>query len=358
MSANLNAPALVGGQANPETTVNDAIGALDAAFTELLVVDLTNSVTLTAAQYRSAFKFSITPTGASKTLTLPAVKRMVYISNDGTLSIAVVKGATSITLAAASGGFFYTDGTTNGLIQLSASGSSTSPGTTVPYDLATFVSGLPAAGATVFRYNVLRAFTWPVSLTGSVFNAGTAATASATFTIKQNGTSIGTLVFAASGTVPTVTFASAVTFAVNDVITIVAPASQDATLADVAFDFLGSRTPGTELTPFDLNVFNSGVTANSQTMLRFNVVRQFVWKASLTGSVCNAGVAATGSTTFTIKQNGTSIGTIVFSASGTTGAITFSADVFFAVNDVITITGPATADATLADIAFNLFGSR
>lgn len=73
----------------------------------------------------------------------------------------------------------------------------------------------------------------------------------------------------------------------------------------------------------------------------------------------NAGVAATGSTTFTIADNGTTIGTIVFSASGTTGAVTITGTPYaLAAGHVLTVTGPASADATLANFGFTLGGTR
>jgi hypothetical protein len=239
MSTNLSLPALSGGQANPETTVNDANGAIDAAITETLVVDLTVDETLSSADYCSAIRFSITPTGSAKTLTLPAVKRLVYISNDGTIDCTIAKGSTTISLAHGDGGFFYTDGTTNGLLQLSA-GAGGGGGST-DFDVVTFVPGVLVNSQLCMRILVGRAFTWPSGLTGSVFSSGVAATASTTLTIKQNGTSIGTLVWAASGTTPTVTFSSSVTFAIDDVITIEAPSSADATLADVSLTFLGTK---------------------------------------------------------------------------------------------------------------------
>jgi hypothetical protein len=236
MSTNLNAPALTGGQANPETTVNDAVGAMDAAITELLVVDLTNSVALTAPQYRGAIRFSVTPAGVGKTLTLQAIKRLVFVTNDSANSITVANGTTNFALAAGGACMVYTDGTANGLVFWLVT-STTAP---VPYDLGLFVPGAPTASQVVLRFNVVRAFTLPVSLTGSVATAGAASAATATFTIKQNGTSIGTIVFSTSATA-TFTFAGAVTFAVNDVITVVAPASADATLSDIAINFKGTR---------------------------------------------------------------------------------------------------------------------
>lgn len=234
MSANLNVPQLSGGQANPETTTNDATGALDAAITEITTVDCTNDVTLSAAAYRGAFKFILDPVGSGKELTLPAVKRMVYIKNDGANAIDVTKGSTTLSLVAGASGFYYTDGSTDGLEQVNLSG-------TQPHDIHVYQPGSPADGAIVCRFQATRAFTLPASLTGSYFTAVTAADASTTFTIKKNGSSIGTVDWSAAGTTGTPTFASDVAFAAGDILLIEAPAPADATLADISFDFLGNR---------------------------------------------------------------------------------------------------------------------
>lgn len=237
MSNNLNLPALVGGQANPETTANDAFGALDAAFTEQVTVDLTLDVTMTATVYRSALRFSITPSGTAKTLTLPAIKRMAIVSNDSTHSLTLAVGSTSVAMAVNDVLLIYTDGTTNGLSAWPLAATAAS----VPYDIALYAPGVPTASQRLVRYNVVRAITLPINLTGSVASADVAATASTTFTIKKNGTSIGTVNFALGASTGTFTFAAAVSFVATDVITIDAPGSADATLAGVAFTFAGTR---------------------------------------------------------------------------------------------------------------------
>ena len=71
-------------------------------------------------------------------------------------------------------------------------------------------------------------------------------------------------------------------------------------------------------------------------------------------SVCNLTTAATASTTFTFADNGTSFGTVVFAASGTTGTFTISSAKAIASGDKITLTGPATADATAAGLNCSL----
>ncbi len=70
--------------------------------------------------------------------------------------------------------------------------------------------------------------------------ADVAATASTTFDIQKNGVSIGSMVFAAAGTVASFTVTSATSFAAGDRLSVVAPASTDATLADVYFTIVGT----------------------------------------------------------------------------------------------------------------------
>lgn len=112
----------------------------------------------------------------------------------------------------------------------------------IPYDFSFAAFGKPAASATVARFVVGRATTLPINLTGSKVSAGTATTAAATFTIYKNGGSIGTINIAAGASTATFTFASAQNLAVGDVITVVAPGTQDSTLADVAVTLLATLT--------------------------------------------------------------------------------------------------------------------
>lgn len=105
---------------------------------------------------------------------------------------------------------------------------------------------------------------------------------------------------------------------------------------------------------YDIATFYPGVPGSSQLVMRWQAPRAVTIPSGATNSQASAGTAATGSTTFTIKKNGTSVGTIAWSASGTAGTFTVSSTVSLAAGDVLTITGPATADATLADIAITL----
>lgn len=105
-------------------------------------------------------------------------------------------------------------------------------------------------------------------------------------------------------------------------------------------------------------MFIAGLTVNNEVLFRYVTVEAFSLPAGSTGKAANARAAATAETVFKILKNSTEIGTITFAASGAVGTIVQSGTVSFAANDILTITGPTTADTTLADIAINLTGNR
>lgn len=104
---------------------------------------------------------------------------------------------------------------------------------------------------------------------------------------------------------------------------------------------------------FHIKTFFPGAQSSaSQLMLRDHAAIAATIPTS--GNKASAKTAATGSTVLTIKQNGSSVGTITFAASGTSGTFSIGSPVSLAIDDILTIEGPATADATLADISITL----
>jgi hypothetical protein len=110
------------------------------------------------------------------------------------------------------------------------------------YDIAFYCPDVFGASEVCLELNVVRAFTLPASLTGSIAKLDVAATATTTFTITRNGSSIGSIAFAAGSQSGTFTFTTAVTFAAADVIEVVAPASPDVTAAGLSVTLCGSRS--------------------------------------------------------------------------------------------------------------------
>lgn len=112
---------------------------------------------------------------------------------------------------------------------------------TQPYDVGGSYNGAPTASLVMLRYPFPRQVIFPSGLTGSQGVAGVAATAQTDFDLKKNGSSVGTMRFAAAATTASFIMASQTTFAAGDVLTVVAPASPDATLANLGFSLAGTR---------------------------------------------------------------------------------------------------------------------
>jgi hypothetical protein len=101
-------------------------------------------------------------------------------------------------------------------------------------------AGTPGANQIIERYIFATPVTFPAGLTGSYGSAGVAATGSASFTIAKNGAAIGTMDFAAAAATAGFAMATATGFAGGDVLTIVAPGTPDATLANLAWTLTGT----------------------------------------------------------------------------------------------------------------------
>lgn len=111
----------------------------------------------------------------------------------------------------------------------------------LPYLLAFDAPGVPTASMVVFHHVFTQAVSFVASLTDSYVKAGTAATAQTDFDLKKNGSSIGTVRFAAAGTTASYVSISASSWVAGDILTLIAPASPDATIADIWGTLVGVR---------------------------------------------------------------------------------------------------------------------
>jgi hypothetical protein len=105
------------------------------------------------------------------------------------------------------------------------------------YDIGAGCMGKPAASAIILIYKLPRAVNFGANMAGSYAVAATAATASTVFTVYKNAVQVATITFAASAT--TGTYSGTANFAAGDNIGIVAPGTQDSTLADIGFSLAG-----------------------------------------------------------------------------------------------------------------------
>jgi hypothetical protein len=97
--------------------------------------------------------------------------------------------------------------------------------------------GSPAASQVIERYIFATPVTFPAGLAGSY---GAAATAATSFAIQQNGAAVGTMAFAVGSATAGFTMAAATTYAAGDVLIIIAPATPDPTLANLAWTLAGT----------------------------------------------------------------------------------------------------------------------
>lgn len=268
---NLNLTQVSAGQNTKEATINDADAAIEAALTESFSVVLTSgNVALTAAQYRGALAFITTGNAISRDLTLQAIKRTVWIKNGGSATMNIKLGSTTLTLGAGRYSFYYTDGTANGLEKVDVAAglafaftaltdvpaNYTSAGRKVvrvnaaanglefvdmSYTLAFYQEAIMTNGQMVYKFVATVGVTLPAGLAGSYADAEAASTGTVHFDIKKNGSDLGDITFtaAASGTF---TLASDLVLVAGDKLTIIAPATADATLAGVAVSLKGYLT--------------------------------------------------------------------------------------------------------------------
>lgn len=111
------------------------------------------------------------------------------------------------------------------------------------FDLSIYVADNPYSAEELAGHVFTNSVNFPAGLTGSKGFATDAPTADAVFTIKKNGTSIGSVTFADGDNTATFALSGGAVFAAGDVLTVVAPEPQDATLFQVSITLAGYRSP-------------------------------------------------------------------------------------------------------------------
>ena len=113
------------------------------------------------------------------------------------------------------------------------------------YGIVLFYPDSPQADELMLLHVLAQSIDFTDGLPGSQALAGTAATAETVFSIKHEGVEVGTCTFAAAATIGTYAASSEFTIASGETFSIVAPATADTTLADIAFTVTGTTTAGT-----------------------------------------------------------------------------------------------------------------
>lgn len=107
---------------------------------------------------------------------------------------------------------------------------------------------------------------------------------------------------------------------------------------------------------YDVALSITGTPPANAVLLTLVSVRTFVLPTNYVGSYGRAGTAGDDLTTFTVLKNGTSIGTISFSASSQSGTFSGTGGQINA-GDVLTVVSGATVSSVFANIGITLRGT-
>lgn len=133
MSDNLNIPDIASGQANKYLLANEQKAALDAAITDLLEVDTSGGpVSISEEDYQRHVFFRVS---GGDEVTLPAIRRMVAVEASGA-DCTLVRGSTTVELASGDIGLVYTDGSSDGLVQVGGTGGPDNLGVLATFDMS------------------------------------------------------------------------------------------------------------------------------------------------------------------------------------------------------------------------------
>lgn len=237
--------AALGGQVFEE--LDDLTEALGGATASLLsaVIDNPGDYTLTDAEAMNYRAINLTGTlTANRNLIVPDYENVYTVRNATT-------GAFDVTVktSAQLGGEVITQGATSLLIcdgtdVLTQKIEGIPAGSTEPFIVGAWKNGAPTASERVLGFVIpggLTGLEIAAGATNSQAEAETAATAQTDFDLQKNGSSFGTIRWAASGTVATFVSVTNTTFAAGDTIEIQAPGTADATLANLYFTLFLTR---------------------------------------------------------------------------------------------------------------------
>lgn len=110
--------------------------------------------------------------------------------------------------------------------------------------------------------------------------------------------------------------------------------------------------------PASFGTFVAGLPTSSERLIRYIMTEAITFPVALAGSAASAVTAATAATSFLIRKNGVSFGTLDFAAGATAGTFTAATQTAFAPGDILEVIAPGTPDATLADFSLTLTGTR
>lgn len=102
----------------------------------------------------------------------------------------------------------------------------------------------------------------------------------------------------------------------------------------------------------------AGKPSAAQELFAVEMLGDEVFPASLTSNVGKVGTAPTGSVTFSITVNGSSVGTMNVAAGATVATWVMASQYTATAGDIFAFYAPSSVDSTLQDLRYTFVGSR
>jgi hypothetical protein len=227
------------------------------------------------------------------------------------------------------------------------------------YNVAVELVGTPPATSTQ-AYLALFTFTETVNFAGNFAGSqgkvGTNPTTAQTWTVNKNGSSVGTIAISTGGAVTfTTTSGATVQFLTGDELTLVGASSADATLANVSLTLQGIRATATAAPIAVVAAYYIGSPTASLIVGMYTFTSTVTFSGNFAGAQGKVvGTNPASTATFTIKKNGSSVGSAAISTGGVfTFTSTSGAAVTFNAGDEMTVVAPGTPDASLATFSMS-----
>lgn len=254
VSSILRAPEVASSQNNKAATINAAIARLEQATQNALTnsalsseTPTANTWTLTETEFLSYFRFIASGGGAAMTLETQgqnseavATDRFFCVENaDATYNLTVQSDTPGDTVTLAPGEVALLHQIGQDVTQV---GGPPAAAATIPYDIGFYFPGTPTSSQILAETFVGEAVTIADDFAGSYCRIGTNPTATFVIDIAVNGSNIGDISISTGGTATFTTDAGALSLSAGDRITFAAPASVDATAADITVLIKGDVT--------------------------------------------------------------------------------------------------------------------
>lgn len=234
-------------QNNKATTINNAIAALEQASNRKLAKTVSGTSDVTLTQDECTRYFYYVASGGSGNfnfvfkgeIDITNNANRVFVFKNASSYVATVTSdgsGTDVTVPAGASCLIHQDhddmvkvAEYNGL-------------TTMPYDIGCYILGQPDDGVEAMTFTAVRAIDFADDFAGSKGHVSVNPTATASFDVKKNGSTVGSISISTGGVFTFATTGTTVSLAIGDRISIHTPSPQDATLANVSIVLLGTRS--------------------------------------------------------------------------------------------------------------------